>query len=149
MPQAVGTNNVWPYYSKTNTASANVKKAGDSLGKDDFLKILITQLQNQDPTQPLQDRDFIAQMAQFTSVEQLTNMGLELKALRQSFGMDPSIIGKEISWSGKDDKGQITTKTGVVTALTFKNGEAYAKVGKDEVDLTKLISITNPKDPAS
>jgi flagellar basal-body rod modification protein FlgD len=50
-------------------------KAGSSnLDQNDFLKILITQLQHQDPTSPVEDKDFIAQMAQFSSLEQITNM---------------------------------------------------------------------------
>ena len=44
------------------------------LGKDEFMKILITQLTHQDPTEPMKDTEFIAQMAQFSTLEQITNM---------------------------------------------------------------------------
>ncbi len=57
-----------------NAALGNGREASNSLGKDDFLSLLITQLQNQDPTSPMEDREFIAQMAQFSTLEQMTNM---------------------------------------------------------------------------
>ncbi|MCX7786247.1 MAG: flagellar hook assembly protein FlgD [Spirochaetes bacterium] len=52
-----------------------------TLDKDDFLKLLVTQLSHQDPTQPMEDREFIAQMAQFTALEQITNLNKEFSSV--------------------------------------------------------------------
>jgi flagellar basal-body rod modification protein FlgD len=127
---------------KPNTKTT-AKSNGSTLGKDDFLKILITQLKNQDPMQPLQDKEFIAQMAQFTSVEQLTNMATEMKALRQTLGFASGLIGKEVSWSSSDSTGKQVVKSGVVDSITFKEGTQYANVKGEEISLDKLLKIEN------
>src|SRR5206468_979692 len=133
-------------------SSNNVSKAGTTtfgaqggLGKDDFLKILITQLKNQDPMQPLEDKEFIAQMAQFSSVEQLTNMSGELKQLRQSLGLASGLIGKTVTYTATDAQGKDEAKTGTVESIILKSGEQYAKVNGNDVSLDKISGISNPE----
>ena len=69
-----------------------------NLGRDDFLKILITQLSYQDPTAPMQDKEFIAQMAQFSSLEQMTAMAKDFNKLTSmiSGSEASSSLGKNV-----------------------------------------------------
>ena len=100
-------------YNKT----INNGKVGGSqnMGKDDFLKILITQLTTQDPTSPMQDKDFIAQMAQFSSLEQMTNMSTNFGKVQDvlSASQAVSTLGKnvEILSGGSLVKGLVTEVT--------------------------------------
>ena len=66
----------------SNTANVSTAKSNQSLGKDDFLKLLVTQLQSQDPLNPMDDKEFIAQMAQFTSLEQMQKFSLNMEMYR-------------------------------------------------------------------
>jgi len=66
------------------TTTTDVKR--DSLGKDAFLQLLVTQLQHQDPTKPQADGEFIAQLAQFSSLEQLTNIQQTLTGIATALG---------------------------------------------------------------
>ncbi len=92
--------------SATNTAAATaVTQAAESMGKDAFLKLLITQLQNQDPLNPTDSTEFTAQLAQFSSLEQLSNVNANLTRLEQyqasiNNAQAVSFIGKEIVSKG-------------------------------------------------
>ena len=70
----------------TTTSSSTPLKQKD-LGKDAFLQLLVTQLQNQDPTKPQADGEFIAQLAQFSSLEQLTQIQKTLDAMSKTMGI--------------------------------------------------------------
>jgi len=66
-------------------AAATLTTANNQIGKDAFLKLLVTQLQHQDPSKPLDDSAFIAQLAQFSSLEQLTQIAASTSAMKDIF----------------------------------------------------------------
>ncbi len=99
--------------------SKNIAEAGKTtsseLGKDDFLKLLITQLSNQDPTSPMENTEFIAQMAQFSSLEQMTNMASSFTELANMLTASEasSVIGRtvEVDLNGSIMTGQVEAAT--------------------------------------
>ena len=64
-----------------SSAPSPLGSAEDTMGRNAFLNLLVTQLQNQDPTQPKADGEFLAQLAQFSTLEQLTQMNEKIDAL--------------------------------------------------------------------
>ncbi len=117
-----------------------IRRSVSQLGKDDFLKILITQLSYQDPTQPVKDQQFIAQMAQFSSLEQMQNMASALSSLadRQAH----TLVGRHIV--GPDFVSGETI-SGVAEAFFYDQaGEAFLKVGGGAVSVAQLKMITDP-----
>jgi flagellar basal-body rod modification protein FlgD len=72
---------------KTAAGSAEKKNTQDPLGRDAFMNLLLTQLQHQDPTQPQADGEFLAQLAQFSSLEQLQHMNDKLDTMSSFFSV--------------------------------------------------------------
>ena len=101
------------FYNKQNTTTG--RTVSNELGKDDFLKLLITQLQNQDPTSPMENNEFIAQMAQFSSLEQMTNMSTSFSKMASFITSQEatSTLGKTVELNVGD-----TTTRGIVEGAT-------------------------------
>lgn len=141
MADVIGTSNMWPNYSTSNVQKA-ARTPQKELGKEEFLQILVTQLRNQDPMQPLQDKEFIAQMAQFSSLEQSMNMSNEIKALRNSAGMVASLIGMSATWMNTAKDGTAQNGSGVITSIVWRDGVQYATINKSEVPVSDILSLT-------
>ncbi|MDF1566955.1 MAG: flagellar hook assembly protein FlgD [Spirochaetaceae bacterium] len=120
-----------------NTALNGAKAPKQDLDKDDFLKILITQLQHQDPTKPMEDREFIAQMAQFSSLEQMTNMSTQFTELTSAMkgAQAMNLIGREVEILQGDSfiQGEVEAVTGGAYPQLMVNGAFY-----DYDDISKV-----------
>src|SRR5437773_12458259 len=88
----------------TAPSATSALASGQTLGKDDFLKLLVTQLQHQDPMNPMDDKDFMGQMAQFSSLEQITNLvaATQREAFSSQMSQAVGLIGHEVSWVTAD-----------------------------------------------
>ena len=119
-------------YSSVQSQQREVK---NTLDKDDFLKLLLTQLQNQDPTSPMDNTEFIAQMATFSSLEQMTNMNTTLESFLKSQNQNLLItysqfVGQEVTYhkliDSNNGSGEVEVQegTGVVKSIQFVDNSA-------------------------
>jgi len=115
-------------FNKTLAASQQ-RASKNQLDKDDFLKILITQLTHQDPTKPMDDREFIAQMAQFSSLEQMTNMSKEFGKMQNIIASNQAInlIGKTVQVTDGEQViiGKVEEVSGYEYPQLLINGKYY------------------------
>lgn len=115
-----------------------------TLGKDDFLKLLITELRYQDPLRPFEDREFIAQLAQFSSLEQAQNMNQKLEQLlgMQTFATEmtqaTALIGKNVTVL---DAATGEKVTGKVESVRLSEGVVQLVIRDKAYDLGSLVEI--------
>lgn len=122
-----------------STSSAGTASGLETLGKDDFLQLLVAKLSNQDPLDPVQDEDFAAQLAQYSSLEQLSNMNESLtQSIQWSYllsqtisnTMATSLIGKTV----RADSSDVVLET---------DGAADLAIDLDRAATELTITITN------
>ena len=114
------------------------------LGADDFMKLLTTQLTSQDPMNPMKDTEFISQMANFTSLEQMRTLSKSFETFTsdQKMSAAPAFLGRNVTV--KDASGDIT---GIVEAITLKNGKPAITINGKSYDTNLITGIAMPPPP--
>jgi flagellar basal-body rod modification protein FlgD len=113
--------------ASSGSAASSIVGANQQLGETDFLMLLVTELMNQDPLDPLADRDFIAQMAQLNTLNQTVelNEGIRTMQMLQAAGL----VGRAIEAIGPDGERVV----GVVTEVRFIDSEPWLVVNNEVV----------------
>ena len=109
-----------------------------------YMKLLVTQLQNQNPLEPMDNQDMSAQLAQFSQLEQLESMnssfGRVLDSVQRSYAS--SLIGKEVSFTATAADGSLETLTGTVEEVVMtRGGDISLVVDRQPVDLAAVVSV--------
>lgn len=121
--------------STSITTTKEDTTGSSTLGKDAFLQLLVAQMKYQDPLNPSSDTEWISQMAQFSSLEQMQNMNSTITN-SQAFSM----IGQTVEITA-DDK----IVEGVVDYVTVSSGKAYVSVNGESYEADKVTSVLSPQ----
>jgi flagellar basal-body rod modification protein FlgD len=127
----------------SNTVATEMKPkdaSNGTLGKDDFLKLFVAQLQHQDPMNPMQDSDFMGQMASFSTLEQVSNLAAANQRIAESLTSTSAVglIGRTVTYVDKND----LTHTGKVEKVTTADGKPFLTVdGTDGVDPATITQV--------
>lgn len=121
----------------TNAKSTtSTKEKSSTLGKDDFLQLLVAQMKFQDPLEPTSNTEYIAQYATFSEVEQIQNMSKSMDLSRAS-----SLVGQTVQITSTDDNGKETTKMGKVDYVKYENGKAMVSVDEELYSLDDVTYV--------
>ena len=132
--------------SINNSLKKDGKDTVKAMGKDDFLKLLITELEHQDPTNPMQDREFIAQMAQFSSLEQMLSLNSTVGKFlnNMTFSSSFDLLGKDVTIQTQDkldENGQLKVINGIVESVAKNGDETVATVNGVNYPVSSILKV--------
>jgi len=112
------------------------RKPGAELGKEDFLLLLVTQMQYQDPLDPADNTQFVTQLAQFSELEQMSNLNATMSNTSAY-----TLVGKEVLIRQTSSAGEMQEFQGRVQYVTIKNGDAYVSVDGTEYAYDNVVQV--------
>lgn len=130
---------VSPYAPIATTQKNTTKSSSNTLAMDDFFKLMVAQLSNQDMNNPMDNSQFIAQMAQFSMVQALSDLS-DMSSTAYSVGL----IGKEVTVAQSNDDGSLSSTTGIVEGVNLYNGASKVIVDGAAYDLSSIMVVKQP-----
>ena len=127
---------------QTATTSSDKSKktsGGSSLGKDDFLQLLVAQMKYQDPLEPTSNTEYISQYATFSELEQMQNMSSTMELSRAS-----DLVGKTVVVETTDATGNTSSDMGVVDYISYENNKALVWVNGQSWALDSVKEVADP-----
>jgi flagellar basal-body rod modification protein FlgD len=137
MASANPVTSVFGYSTPTTTSSA---QSSNGMGKDTFMKLLVAQMANQNPMEPTDDKEMIAQMTQFSTLEQITNMATESSksATASQMSQAVNLLGRTVTYLDADGAKQ----TGTVEQVSMANGAPNLTIGgKDGITTSQITQV--------
>lgn len=122
--------------NSSSISNLKVQKENESLDMKDFLNLLVAQMTNQDAMNPMDNTEFIAQMAQFSSLQAMTDL-TEMSMQGQA----TSLIGKNVVVADYNAQGVLEVQEGTVQKVTIHSGETKLYVNDIEYDYSNVMEI--------
>lgn len=119
-----------------NTTTSNKSNSNSKLGKEEFLKLLVTQMKYQDPLNPSTDTEYVAQLATFSQLEQMQNLNATTMN-SQAF----NLVGKTVVMSSTNSSGKTVTTEGVVDYVTMSGGKTFLSIGGSLYSIDNLQTV--------
>lgn len=119
-------------------STSKEKKAGNSMGQDQFLQLLVAQMQYQDPLEPTSNTEWVAQMATFSMVESLNNMQ---SSMSQQSAND--LVGKYVEIKSTATNGDVSAVEGKVDFITKQDGKTMLSIDGKLYDIANLMSVAD------
>ncbi len=137
-----------PWLSNNPPAGKSSNEINKGLDKEAFLKLLLTELKYQDPIEPVKDKEFISQMANFSALEQMTNLNSSFNKLASSINSDlfpalmmqqsSTMVGREIAFT---DPSTGAYSNGIISSVVFREGTPYYIIGDKEISAGNIRSL--------
>jgi flagellar basal-body rod modification protein FlgD len=124
---------------QTTSAAGGAGGGATSVNQNEFVQLLVAELQNQDPLQPMDPTSFLTQMTQFEALDQLSAVAKAVQSMATAASVEQGValLGRTVTYQAADGSAQ----SGTVTAVSIQQGSVSLQVGNESVPLSAVVAV--------